>query len=88
MQLNNCALYRGHARFESPREVSVGTTLLTAERIFINVGTRPRIPALPGIHQIDYLTNSTMMDIDFLPAHLMIVGGGYIGLEFGHNGCD
>jgi pyruvate/2-oxoglutarate dehydrogenase complex dihydrolipoamide dehydrogenase (E3) component len=82
-QMNNCTLYRGHARFESPREVSVGTTLLTADRIFINVGTRPRIPKLPGVDQIDYLTNSTMMDIDFLPPHLVIVGGGYVGLEFG-----
>ena len=82
-QMKNCTLYRGHARFESPREVSVGTTLLTADRIFINVGTRPRIPELPAIGQIDYLTNSTMMDIDFLPSHLMIVGGGYVGLEFG-----
>ncbi|HZQ46181.1 MAG TPA: FAD-containing oxidoreductase [Verrucomicrobiae bacterium] len=82
-QMNNCTLYRGHARFESPREVSVGTTLLTADRIFINVGTRPHIPDLPGIDQIDYLTNSTMMDIDFLPPHLMIVGGSYVGLEFG-----
>lgn len=82
-QMKNCTLYRGHARFESPREVSVGTTLLTADQIFINVGTRPRIPNLPGIDQITYLTNSTMMDIDFLPPHLLIVGGGYIGLEFG-----
>jgi pyruvate/2-oxoglutarate dehydrogenase complex dihydrolipoamide dehydrogenase (E3) component len=81
-QMNNCTLYRGHARFESPREVSVGTTLLTADRIFINVGTRPRIPQLPGIDQVDCLTNSTMMDIDFLPPRLLIVGGGYVGLEF------
>ncbi len=82
MQMNNCTLYRGHARFESPREVRAGTALLSADRIFINVGTRPRIPELPGIDQIDYLTNSTMMDIDFLPPHLLIVGGGYVGLEF------
>jgi pyruvate/2-oxoglutarate dehydrogenase complex dihydrolipoamide dehydrogenase (E3) component len=81
--MKNCTLYRGHARFESPREVSVGTALLTADRIFINVGTRPRVPELPGIDQVDYLTNSTMMDIDFLPPHLIIVGGGYVGLEFG-----
>lgn len=82
-QMKNCTLYRGHARFESPREVSVGTTLLAADQIFINVGTRPRIPELPGIDQINFLTNSTLMDIDFLPQHLMIVGGSYVGLEFG-----
>ena len=82
-QMQNCTLHRGHARFESPREVSVGESLLTADRIFINVGTRPRIPDFPGIDQIDYLTNSTMMDFDFLPPHLIIVGGSYVGLEFG-----
>ncbi len=82
-QMKNCTLYRGHARFESPREVSVGTTLLTADQIFINVGTRPRTPGLPGIDQINYLTSSTMMDLDFLPPHLIIVGGSYVGLEFG-----
>jgi pyruvate/2-oxoglutarate dehydrogenase complex dihydrolipoamide dehydrogenase (E3) component len=82
-QMKNCTLYRGHARFESPREVSVGTISLAADQIFINVGTRPRIPRMPGIDQITYLTNSTMMDIDFLPPHLIIVGGSYVGLEFG-----
>ncbi len=82
-QMKNCTLYRGHARFESPHEVSLGATLLTADQIFINVGTRPRVPELPGIDQINYLTNSTMMDIDFLPPHLVIVGGSYVGLEFG-----
>jgi pyruvate/2-oxoglutarate dehydrogenase complex dihydrolipoamide dehydrogenase (E3) component len=81
--MKNCTLYRGHARFEAAHEMSVGTTLLTADRIFINVGTRPRIPQMPGIDQVKYLTNSTMMDIDFLPPHLVIVGGGYVGLEFG-----
>ncbi|MDB6109448.1 MAG: pyridine nucleotide-disulfide oxidoreductase dimerization region [Pedosphaera sp.] len=81
--MKNCTLYHGHARFESPHEMRVATTLLTADRIFINVGTRPRIPDLPGLDQVDYLTNSTMMDIDFLPPHLLIVGGSYVGLEFG-----
>jgi pyruvate/2-oxoglutarate dehydrogenase complex dihydrolipoamide dehydrogenase (E3) component len=79
----NCTVYEGHARFESPREVSVGGALLTAERIFINVGGRASIPPMPGLDQVGYLTNSTMMEVDFLPPRLMIVGGSYIGLEFG-----
>jgi pyruvate/2-oxoglutarate dehydrogenase complex dihydrolipoamide dehydrogenase (E3) component len=78
----NCTLYRDHARFISPREIVVGDERLHAERIFINVGGRASVPAMPGLDQVDYLTNSTMMDLDFLPRHLVIVGGSYIGLEF------
>src|SRR5512146_2174312 len=63
---------QGHARFESPREVSVGSERLTADRIFINVGGRAIVPAMPGIEQVKYLTNSSMMDVDFLPRHLII----------------
>jgi pyruvate/2-oxoglutarate dehydrogenase complex dihydrolipoamide dehydrogenase (E3) component len=81
--MSNCTLYHGSARFQSPQEVSVGDTLLTAPRVFINVGTRPRVPAMPGLDQVDYLTNSSMMDVNFLPPHLVIVGGSYVGLEFG-----
>jgi len=81
--LQNCTIYRGHARFESPRKISVGSKELTAERIFINVGGRARVPPMPGLDQIDYLTNSSMMRVDFLPKHLIIVGGSYVGLEFG-----
>lgn len=79
----NCTFYEGHARFESPHEVRVGGALLAAERIFINVGQRARIPSLPGLEQVRYLTNSSMMGVDFLPRHLVIVGGSYVGLEFG-----
>ena len=79
----NCTVYEGHARFESPTELSVGATRLTAKRIFINVGGRPQAPAMPGLDQVDYLTSSSMMAIDFLPRHLVIVGGSYVGLEFG-----
>ena len=79
----NCTVYNGHARLESPREVSVGAERLTAGRIFLNVGARAVVPALPGLDQVDYLTNSSMVDLDFLPEHLIIVGGSYIGLEFG-----
>ena len=82
-KLENCTVYEGHARFESPREVSVGAARLTADRIFINVGERAIVPKMPGVEQIDYLTNSSMMGVDFLPKHLMIVGGSYVGLEFG-----
>jgi pyruvate/2-oxoglutarate dehydrogenase complex dihydrolipoamide dehydrogenase (E3) component len=81
--MSNCTLYHGSARFQSPQEVSVGASLLTASRVFLNVGTRPRVPAMPGLHQVDYLTNSSMMGVDFLPPHLVIVGGSYVGLEFG-----
>ena len=82
-QMENCTVYEGHARFESPREISVGAERLTAERIFINVGGRANIPQMPGLQQVSCLTNSSMMDIDFLPKHLIVVGGSYIGLEFG-----
>ncbi len=81
--MENCTVYEGHAHFESPHVVRVGGDLLTAERIFINVGGRALIPPLSGLDQIEYLTNSSMMEIDFLPRHLVIVGGSYIGLEFG-----
>ena len=79
----NCTVYQGHARFESPKEVIVGEELLTAPQIFINVGGRAAIPAMPGVEKTPYLTNSTLLDLDVLPRHLVIVGGGYVGLEFG-----
>jgi len=81
--MKNCTVYQGHARFESARTVRAGDDLLEAEKIFINVGARAARPPISGIDQAGYLTNSSMMDIDFLPAHLVILGGSYIGLEFG-----
>jgi pyruvate/2-oxoglutarate dehydrogenase complex dihydrolipoamide dehydrogenase (E3) component len=78
----NCTVYQGHGRFESSKEVSVGPERLTADRIFINVGCRAVLPQMRGIDEVPYLNNSSIMDIDFLPRHLVIVGGGYIGLEF------
>ena len=81
--MQNCTVYQSHARFESKKEVRVGGELLSAERIFINVGGRAVVPSLPGVNEIPYLTNSSMMDVDFLPRHLVIVGGSYVGLEFG-----
>jgi pyruvate/2-oxoglutarate dehydrogenase complex dihydrolipoamide dehydrogenase (E3) component len=81
--LENCRVYEGHARFVSPREVQVGAEILHAGRIFINVGGRAAVPEIPGLDQIDYLTNSSMMNVDFLPRHLLVLGGSYVGLEFG-----
>ena len=79
----HCTVYQGHARFESPRVVSVGSERITSERIFINVGGRASIPPMPGLDRVPFLTNSSMMDVDFIPEHLIVVGGSYIGLEFG-----
>jgi pyruvate/2-oxoglutarate dehydrogenase complex dihydrolipoamide dehydrogenase (E3) component len=76
------SLIHGHARFESARTVRVGDDLLEAEQIFVNVGGRASVPNIPGIAVVPYFDNSTMMGVDFLPEHLVIVGGSYIGLEF------
>jgi len=79
----NISFYRGHARFASQHSVEVAGERLQAARIFINVGGRALVPAMPGISEVRFLTNSSMMGVDFLPRHLIIVGGSYIGLEFG-----
>jgi pyruvate/2-oxoglutarate dehydrogenase complex dihydrolipoamide dehydrogenase (E3) component len=78
----NLTVIEGHARFDGPHAVRVNGRLLEADRIFINVGARASIPGIPGLAEVDYLTNSSMMDIDFLPQHLMIIGGSYVALEF------
>ena len=80
--LANVTVYRGHARFTGPTTVSVGGEALEAPKIFVNVGGRPLVPDMPGIGDAPWLTSSTMMQVDFLPKHLVIVGGSYIGLEF------
>jgi pyruvate/2-oxoglutarate dehydrogenase complex dihydrolipoamide dehydrogenase (E3) component len=79
----NLHLYRGQARFSGPRAVAVGDKTLEGERIFINTGTHPAIPKIEGLDAINYLTNATLMELRQLPEHLLILGGGYIGLEFG-----
>jgi pyruvate/2-oxoglutarate dehydrogenase complex dihydrolipoamide dehydrogenase (E3) component len=76
------SLIHGHACFESPRTVRVGERVLAAEQFFINVGGRASVPAMPGLADVPYFTNATIMHVDFLPEHLVIVGGSYIGLEF------
>ena len=80
--LQGCTVYEGHARFIGPKEIKVGDEVLRADKIFINVGGRAVIPPIPGLDQVPYLTNSSMMDVDFLPAHLIVLGGSYVGLEF------
>jgi pyruvate/2-oxoglutarate dehydrogenase complex dihydrolipoamide dehydrogenase (E3) component len=81
--LDRCDVYQGHARFRSARELAIGDQVIGASRIFLNVGGRASVPDAPGLDGLPYLTNSSMMDVDFLPGHLVIVGGSYIGLEFG-----
>jgi pyruvate/2-oxoglutarate dehydrogenase complex dihydrolipoamide dehydrogenase (E3) component len=81
--LNNGTVYEGHARFKGPHRVTINGELLEASKIFINVGARAATPPIPGLASVNYLTNSGMMDVDFLPKHLIVVGGSYIGLEFG-----
>lgn len=82
-KIDNLTVYQGHARFEDLHTVSVGGERLAAEKIFINVGTRAFIPPMPGLESVDYLTNASIMAVDFVPEHLVIIGGSYIGLEFG-----
>jgi len=77
----NLTVFEDHARFTGPKTISAGSEELTAEKIFINVGGRAFIPS--GFEDVDYLTNSSIMEVDFVPEHLIVVGGGYIGLEFG-----
>jgi pyruvate/2-oxoglutarate dehydrogenase complex dihydrolipoamide dehydrogenase (E3) component len=79
----NTTVYRGQARFTGPRTVAVGAETLAAERVFINVGGRPLVPDLPGVREVPYLTSESMMDVDFVPEQLLVVGGSYVGLEFG-----
>jgi pyruvate/2-oxoglutarate dehydrogenase complex dihydrolipoamide dehydrogenase (E3) component len=78
----NCTIFAGHAQFASDHEVRVGEELLTAPQIFMNVGGRAAIPPIEGLDKVPYLNNSSMMDVDYLPRHLIMIGGSYIGLEF------
>src|SRR5271155_230064 len=80
--LQGCTVYEGHGRFVAEKKVAVNGSELAADQIFINVGARATIPPIPGLGEVPYLTNSSMMDINFLPSHLVILGGSYVGIEF------
>jgi pyruvate/2-oxoglutarate dehydrogenase complex dihydrolipoamide dehydrogenase (E3) component len=80
--MENCTVFTGHASFKSPYELRVGTDLLQADQIFLNVGGRASVPDFPGIDKVPYLTNSTLLEMDTLPRHLVVVGGSYVGIEF------
>ncbi len=80
--MQRCTIFQGHARFESPHSVRIDDALISADKIFINVGGRALVPPLPGLDQVPYLTNTSILELTELPRHLLIIGGSYIGLEF------
>ena len=80
--MNGCTVFKGHARFESGNVVRVDERQLTAPRIFINVGGRALVPEMPGIGDVAFLTNTSILTLDEVPQHLIVVGGSYVGLEF------
>jgi pyruvate/2-oxoglutarate dehydrogenase complex dihydrolipoamide dehydrogenase (E3) component len=80
--LQGCTVYEAHARLIGPKQIKVADEVLRADKIFLNVGGRAVIPSIPGLDEVPYLTNSSMMNVDFLPAHLIVLGGSYVGLEF------
>lgn len=80
--MERCTVVQGHARFTGPHEIDIDGTAYTAPQIFINAGGRANIPDMPGIADIEYLTNTGILQLDRLPEHLVVIGGSYIGLEF------
>jgi len=80
--MERCTVLRGHARFESAHELRVGDEVIAADRIFLNVGGRAHVPDMPGIDQVSYMTNVSILELDRVPRHLVVIGGSYIGLEF------
>src|SRR5215216_2059536 len=80
--MNGCTVVEGHARFEAPNRIRVGEELLSASRIFINVGGRASVPEMPGVRKVPFLNNRSILELDRLPEHLVVVGGSYVGLEF------
>ncbi len=80
--MHGCTVIHGHARFESADHIRVGEVLLTAPKIFINVGARAVVPDFPGVDQVPHLTNSSILQLDRVPKHLVIIGGSYVGIEF------
>ena len=79
----NLKLYRARARFVGPKQLQAGEDILEANQIFIDTGANPAIPSITGLDKVPYLTNSSLLELDQLPEHLLVLGGGYIGLEFG-----
>jgi pyruvate/2-oxoglutarate dehydrogenase complex dihydrolipoamide dehydrogenase (E3) component len=80
--MTNCTVFHAQARFVSSHEIEVGSEIVGADRIFINVGGRAIVPDFPGVKEVPYLINSTILELEQAPAHLVVVGGSYIGLEF------
>jgi pyruvate/2-oxoglutarate dehydrogenase complex dihydrolipoamide dehydrogenase (E3) component len=80
--MKGCTVFRGHARFEGPTTLRVDDELLEADKIFLNVGGRAVLPDIPGLAEVDYMTNVSILDLDTVPGHLIIIGGSYIALEF------
>lgn len=80
--MDGATLLRGHARFTDPHTLDVDGRLISADRIFLNVGGRAVAPPIPGLDTVDYLTNVGVLELDSVPEHLVIIGGSYIGLEF------
>jgi pyruvate/2-oxoglutarate dehydrogenase complex dihydrolipoamide dehydrogenase (E3) component len=80
--MDGCTVLRGHARFEGPNTLRVNGDLISADRIFLNVGARAVVPDIPGLNHVDYMTNVGILELDCLPEHLVIIGGSYIALEF------
>jgi len=75
--MKGCTVFHDSARFEGPKEVRVGAELLSAPRIFINVGGRANVPDLPGLNEISYLTNVSILELERVPQHLVVIGGTY-----------
>ncbi|HUE89361.1 MAG TPA: mercuric reductase [Vicinamibacterales bacterium] len=80
--MNGCTVVQGHARFENTDRVRVGDDVFSAPRVFINVGGRATVPDMPGVREVPFLTNTSILELDRVPDHLVVVGGSYIGLEF------
>ncbi len=80
--MDGCTVIRGHARFEDPNTLRVNGESISADKVFLNVGGRAVVPDMPGLADVDYLTNVSILELDTVPDHLVIIGGGYIALEF------
>ena len=81
-ELEGCTVFQGTARFESPRTLRVGDVVLEAPKVFLDVGSRAIVPNIDGLRDTPFLTNSTLLNLDQLPAHLLVLGGSYVALEF------